>query len=157
VIQELPASTITPLFGGSASGISYDVQSGARLETGLWLDDTRQFGLAVGYFQLEQGRQRFQADSQGQQALGPVFFYDAAFSQEAILMEGVPGLREGTVTVDASQRLWGTEINAIHPLSAGGILDHLELLAGFRYMNFSEGLQISGTSRAIPGGALPCG
>jgi hypothetical protein len=157
LIQAFPSSNITPLFGGGAAGISYDAQSGLRLETGLWLDDARQFGVAVGFFQLAQGRQHFQADSQGQQALGPVFFYDSAFSQEAILMDGVPGLREGTVSVDASQHLWGAEVNALHALSTGGVLDHLELFAGFRYLQFSEGLTISGTSRAIPGGALPCG
>jgi hypothetical protein len=157
LIQPLPGSTITPLFGGSASGIDYGAQSGLRLETGLWIDEARQFGLAVGFFQLEQGQQRFQADSQGQQALGPVFYYGPAFGQEAILMDGVPGLREGTVTVDSNQHLWGTEINAVHSLSAGGVLDHLELLAGFRYLQFSEGLQIRGTSQTIPGGVLPCG
>jgi hypothetical protein len=157
LIQTFSASNITPLFGGGTSGISYDAQSGLRLETGLWLDDARQFGVAVGFFQLAQGHQHFQADSQGQQALGPVFFYDSAFTEEAILMDGVPGLREGTVSVDASQHLWGAEINAVHALSAGGVLDHVELLAGFRYLQFSEGLTVSGTSRAIPGGALPCG
>jgi hypothetical protein len=31
------------------------------------------------------------------------------------------------------------------------------LLAGFRYLQFSEGLVVRGTSQAIPGGALPCG
>jgi hypothetical protein len=152
-----PNSTITPLFGGGAGGIDYDVQSGVRLETGLWLDQDRQFGLAVGFFQLEQGRQHFEVDSQAQQALGPVFFRDAAFSEEAILMDGVPGLREGTTSVDASQHLWGTEVNALHALSPGGFFDHIELLAGFRYLQFSEGLLIQGTSRAIPNGALPCG
>jgi hypothetical protein len=157
LIHEFPSSSITPLFGGHGSGIDYDVQSGLRLEAGWWLDDARQFGLAAGYFQLEQGRQHFDADSQGQQAIGPVFFRDPAFSREAILMDGVPGLRVGTVSVEASQHLWGAEFNGLHPLPVGGNLDHLGLIAGFRYVEFSEGLQISGTSRAIAGGALPCG
>jgi hypothetical protein len=157
LIQTFPASVISPAYGGGAGGISYDVQSGLRLETGLWLDEARQFGLSAGFFQLQQGRQSFQADSQAQQALGPVFFRDAGRTEEAILMDGVPGLREGTAGVDASQHLWGAEINGLHALSAGGFLDHLELLAGFRYLQFSEGLLIRGTSRAIPGGALPCG
>jgi hypothetical protein len=156
-IQEFSSTNITPLFGGGASGISYDAQSGVHLETGLWLDDAHQLGFSAGFFQLAQGQQHFQADSQAQQALGPVFFYDSALTQEAVVLEGASGLREGTVSVDASQHLWGTEFNALHSLSPGRFFDHLEFLAGFRYMQFSEGLQISGTSRAIPGGVLPCG
>lgn len=157
LIQTFVNSTISPLYGSGAGGISYDVQSGVRLETGCWLDDGRQWGLSAGFFQLEQGRQHFGVDSEAQQALGPVFFRDAAFSEEAILLEGVPGLREGTVSVDATQHLWGAEANALHALSPGNFFDHVELLAGFRYLQFSEGLLIQGTSRAIPGGALPCG
>jgi hypothetical protein len=156
-IHEFPGSTITPLFGGSASGIDCGARSGFRLGTGLWLDEARQYGLAVGFFRLEQGRQHFEADSRGGQALGPVFFRDAAFGQEALLMEGVPGLRAGTVAVDASQHLWGAEVNALYALSAGGALDRLELLAGFRHLQFSEGLLVRGTSRVIPNGRLPCG
>jgi hypothetical protein len=157
LIQQFPNSAITPLFGGGGPGISYDVQSGGRLETGFWLDEARQLGFAVGFFQLAQGQQHFLADSQGQQTIGPVFYRDAAFSEEAILMDGVIGLREGTVSVDANQHLWGTEINAVHSLAPGTLLDHLELLAGVRYLQFSEGLLIRGTSQAIPNGALPCG
>jgi hypothetical protein len=157
LIQAFPSSAITPLFGGGASGVNYDAQSGVRLDSGMWLGEARQFGLSIGFFQLETGRQHFRADSQGQQALGPVLFYDAAYTEEAVLMDGVPGLREGTVTVDANQHLWGAEANAAYALSAGGFLDRFELSAGFRYLQFSEGLQIRGTSQAIPGGALPCG
>ncbi len=158
MIQTFSNSTITPLVGGGASRLDYDAQSGLRLETGFWLDGDRRLGLAVGFFQLEQGRRHFQADSQGQQALGPTFFVgDVSLGQEALVMDGVPGLRAGTVTADTSEHLWGTEVNALHPLSAGGFLDHLELLAGFRYLQFSEEILIRGTSRAIPGGSLPCG
>jgi hypothetical protein len=157
LVREFPNSTITPLFGGSASSIDFSARSGLRLEAGCWLDADRQYGVQVGFFQLEQGQQHFSADSQGTQALGPVFFRDASFGQEVLVMDGVPGLRTGTVTVGTSQRLWGTEVNFSRALSAGNILDHVELLAGFRQMQFSEGILIRGTSQTIPGGHLPCG
>jgi hypothetical protein len=154
IVHTFPDSTITPLFGG-ASGIDCGSQSGLRLGGGLWLDGERQYGLEGSFFQLAQGRQDFQL-AHGSGAFGPLF-QDLAAGHEVLIMEEVPGLRAGTVTVDASQRLWGAEGNAFRRLQGDGILDHIDLLAGFRHLQFSEGLLVSGTSRVIPGGRLPCG
>jgi len=154
VVRPFPDSIITPLFGG-ASEIDYGCQSGLRLGGGLWLDGDRCYGLEGSFFQLAQGHQDFRV-AQGSGAFGPLF-QDLAAGREVLIMEEVPGLRAGTVAVDASQRLWGAEGNAFRRLQRDGILDHIDLLAGFRYLRFSEGLLISGTSRSIPGGRLPCG
>jgi len=154
LVRQFPAVTITPLFGG-ASGIDYRPQSGLRLEGGFWLDEGQRFGLETSFFQLAQGQRDFSATGQGPQAFGPVF-HDPAANEQVLIMEAVPGLRAGTVAVDTSQRLWGGEVNAIRRLQ-GGVLDHIDLLAGFRHLQFAEGFLISGTSRSIPGGRLPCG
>src|SRR5262249_1500698 len=138
------------------AGINYPLQSGVRLGTGLWVDAAHQYGLEGSFFQLAQGRHDFLATGQGSQAFGPVFHDDAA-GQEVLIMEAVPGLRRGATAVDLSQRLWGAEVSAFRRLSLNGIRDHIDLLAGFRHLQFTEGLLVSGTSRAIPGGRLPCG
>lgn len=153
VVRQLPANAITPLFGGN---IPYDVQSGFRVTGGAWLDDDRCFGLEAGFFLLGQAQQHYAFASNGGAALGPVF-HDPAALQDVLIMEAVPGLRAGTVAVDASNRLWGTEANVRLRLATPPATQYLHLLAGFRYLQFNEGLAISGTSRAIPGGRMPCG
>jgi hypothetical protein len=157
LIQQFPSTTITPLFGGSAFGIDYRPQSGVRFDAGVWLDEDRQLGLGAGFFQLQQGRQAFAASSQAAQPLGPVFSTDPSLGQQTLIMDAVPGLRAGGVSVQATQHLWGAEVNAMRRLSAGGVLDHLDVLVGIRHVQFGEGLLIQGTSQSIPGGRLPCG
>jgi hypothetical protein len=153
LVQQFPDSTITLLFG--ETDINYPSRSGLRLEGGLWLDGERRYGLEGSYFQFVQGQQDFRF-TQGSGAFGPVF-QDLAAGHEVLIMEEVPGLRSGAVIVDARERLWGAEGNAFRRFGGDGILDHVDLLAGFRHLQFSEGLQISGSSRVIPGGHLPCG
>ena len=157
LIQLFDNSTITSHFGGSGSGIDYRAQSGLRLEAGLWLDEDRQYALEGSCFQLGQGRQQFQAASKGGDVLGPIFFRDSLAGQEVLIMEAVPGLRAGEMTIEATQHLWGAEANVFRRLAVGNVLDYLDLSVSSRHLQFSEGLRIQGTSQTILGGHLPCG
>ncbi len=154
-IHTFPNSTITPLLGGSAGGIDQGARSGVRIEAGLWLDS--RFGVDAGFFQLAVARRQALFASAAAEPLGPVFFTNPTAGQEVLVMEAVPGLRAGTMSVTADSRLWGAEANALYRFSPPGQFGRLDLLAGFRHLQFSEGLTVAGTSRAIPGGRLPCG
>src|SRR5262249_45623929 len=123
-----------------------------------WLDACQWLGFDVGFFQLSQGGKHFHLDADGNgPAVGPVFT-DTASGQEVLIMSAVPGLRSAILAVDADNRLWGIELNARHRLAGLPFLDHVDLLAGFRYLSFEENLDVSGESTAIPGGHLPlCG
>jgi hypothetical protein len=156
LVQRLPDSMITPLFGGGAGRIDYGEQSGVRLEVGCWLDADQEVGLEAGYFQLQPGRQQTLLQSAAAAPLG-IAFYDSAAAQQVLIMDAVPGLRNGAVAIDASNHLWGVETNALFRLPAPAFPGTLRFLAGFRHLQFDEGLSINSTSTLVPNGHLPCG
>jgi hypothetical protein len=156
LVQRLPDSMITPLFGGGAGRIDYGEQSGLRLEVGCWLDADQDVGVEAGYFQLQEGRQQNVFQSAAGAPLG-VAYVDSTAAQQVLIMDAVPGLRNGAVTIDASNHLWGVETNALFRLPAPAFPGTLRLLAGFRHLQFDEGLSINSTSTLVPNGHLPCG
>jgi Putative beta barrel porin-7 (BBP7) len=156
LVQRLPDSLITPLFGGGAGRIDYGEQSGLRLEVGWWLDADQEVGLEAGYFQLQPGRQQTLVQSAAAAPLG-ITFYDSAAAQQVLIMDVVPGLRNGAVAIEASNHLWGAEANALFRLPAPAFPGTLRFLAGFRHLQFDEGLSINSTSTLVPNGHLPCG
>jgi Putative beta barrel porin-7 (BBP7) len=156
LVQRLPDNKIAPVFGGTAEGVNYGEQSGLRLGAGAWLDGGHQFGLEVGFFQLEQGRQHTLLSSAAEAPLG-VTFNDPTAGHQVLIMDAVPGMRDGAVAITGTNRLWGAEANARFRLPVFSIPAELNLLAGFRYLQFDEGLDVSTSSSAVPGGRLPCG
>jgi hypothetical protein len=156
LVQRLPDSTITPLFGAGAGRIDYGEQSGVRLEVGCWLDSDQNVGVEAGYFQLQEGRQQNVFQSAAAAPLG-VAYWDSTAAQQVFIMDAVPGLRNGAVTIDATNHLWGVETNALFRLPAPAFPGTLRLLAGFRHLQFDEGLSINSTSTLVPNGHLPCG
>jgi Putative beta barrel porin-7 (BBP7) len=156
LVQRFPDSTITPLFGGGTGRIDYGEQSGVRLEVGCWLDDFQEVGLEAGYFQLQQGRQQSHFQSAAGAPLG-LAYWDSAAGQQVLIMDAVPGLRNGTVAIDANNHLWGVETNALFRLPVPAFPGTLRFLAGFRHLQFDEGLSINSTSTLVPNGHLPCG
>jgi hypothetical protein len=150
-MRRLDNDLIHPVVGGPASSIDYGMQCGFRLEAGFWLERGGALGVECGYFQLEPGHQRVNLRSNGDAALGPMFF-DPSAGQEIIIMDSVPGLRNSEWSSTASNRLWGGEIQARWRTSFG-----VDVLAGYRHLQFNEDLALAGSSSAIPGGRLPCG
>jgi len=156
LVQRLPDTTIAPLFGDGAGRLGSDVRSGLRLGAGLWLDDCRDFGVETSFFQLMEGRQTALFQSAAEAPLG-IAFHDPVASQEVLIMDAVPGLRTGAVSIETSNRLWGAEINALARLPLERFPGRLDLIAGFRYLQFTEGLDVGSTSAVVPNGHLPCG
>jgi hypothetical protein len=150
-MQRLDDNLIHPVVGGSASGVDYPMQSGYRVEAGFWLERGGSLAIEAGFFQLEPGRRRINLQSSDAAALGPIFF-DPSAGQEVIIMDSVPGLRTSEWSSTASDRLWGAQIQGRLRTGFG-----IDVLAGYRHLQFNEDLYFAGSSTAIPGGRLPCG
>ena len=154
--RSLPAGTIHPLFGGPAAPVDFGMQSGWRLDGGCWFDADRGFGLEVEGFQLPSAGRRADFPSGGAPVVGPVF-QDSKVNQAVLIMSSVPGLRTGAVDVALDDGLWGAELDVRHRLGDGLLPVPLDLLAGFRFLEVDQALDVSGDSTAVPNGRAPCG
>jgi hypothetical protein len=133
------------LFGGD--NINSRAFSGLRLTLGGWADVEKLLGLEGSGFALERRTSSFTAASD---RTGNPPLYFPIFSELARGERGVPiadPLRSfsGNVLVNSNLRLWGTEVNGICPLLRYPELE-FTLLAGFRYADLRETLQIYNTT-----------
>ncbi len=154
-------ATAPNLPAGSISGLPHDPsrshfgsQNGLRLGAGFWLDGAREWAVEGNWFQLERGVRNFHASSNGDPVIGPVFD-DPFTNRQTILLYAIPGGRTAELNAQTSNRLWGAEFNLRRQLPAIYFADRLDLLVGFRHLQFSEGLELSGTHTALPGFAEP--
>lgn len=121
--------------------------SGLRLTLGTWLDEGQLLGVEGSGFALEH---RFKDLVFASDRTGNPPLYFPIFSEIAGAERGVPiadPLRgfSGAVAVTSTLRLWGAECNGV---LAVGRIPWLEvtLLAGFRYADLRENLQIYNTT-----------
>ncbi|HMF16411.1 MAG TPA: BBP7 family outer membrane beta-barrel protein [Gemmataceae bacterium] len=130
------------LFGNT--GMDFFDRKGGRFSAGWWLDDEQMRGLEAGYFFLG-GRSINQGFiSPGNPVLATPFFNVITGMSDSSLV-AFPGIMSGQVAVDAPSFLQGAEANLSAALVRG---DHFRLqgLAGFRWLNLSEGLHITESS-----------
>jgi hypothetical protein len=150
---------ITPLYGDGVRSLSYDGQNGVRLTGGFYLDEEECFGLEGSRFRLEDGDDSAQFSSAGNPIIGPTFF-DPIQGRDVIVLASLPfipggdlapGLRAAAIDVSGSNSLWGFEVNGRTRLGALLFADRLELLAGYRFLEYEENLSISTISVPLPG------
>lgn len=140
------------LFGGQNRG--YDAFDGMRLTLGGWLDEEGTIGLEGRGFLLEQRSILFntRSDLNGSPVLGRPLF-DLLTANVFPFQTSVDGSTSGGDAVSIGARVWGAEANA-----AGGWLRNgrvpTTLLAGFRYLDFSEDLNFAETTVNLVPGAL---
>ncbi len=141
------------LLGGA---IDNEERSGGRFETGLWLNDEHTLGLAGGFFFLSKRTTNLDFGGSGAPS-SPVIarpFLDAVTGQETVSLVAAPGFQAGTVTASLASRLWGAEANVESQLLGDGS-SRLVLLAGYRYLEYIESLNIDETATIlIPGGGV---
>jgi hypothetical protein len=143
-----PGTTV--LFGGA---LDSEEHSGMRLTAGWWLGDTHTFGLEAGYFFLGTRAANFgtsSTDAPGAAVLARPFF-DVLAGREDASLSAFPGLASGTVTVAAPTYLQGGEVNFLWAFRQEDCL-RLDLLAGFRYLELYEALDV-GESVQVDAGA----
>jgi hypothetical protein len=141
--------------------VDYEERSGARLEAGLWLDGAGTWGVDADYFFLGSRSARFSATADGSAASAVIArpFYDVLKSRQDASLVAYPGLIGGRVDVTASSFLQGAEVNLVSDLwhTEQG---RFELLAGFRFLNLDEDLdiaehdQVSAAAPVFPGDAI---
>ncbi len=143
-ILGLPGTQI--LFGGST--VDEGTRSGGRFTAGYWLDDCQRCGLEGNYFFLGNRSARFAANSNQFPVLARPFFNLNQGTEFSQITAG-PGLSTGTVTVNLPSRLWGAEGNVRHQWCCGCAY-RVDWLAGFRYLQLDESLDILEAIQALP-------
>ena len=159
----LPSDSITTLVGGDGYNLDYNQQSGLRLSLGYWFNSAQDWGVDGNFFQLEQKTVRSTLTSSGSPVIGPLF-YDPNTNSGNLILASLPNFATGplagmpssaTISTDENNRLWGAEINIRKQIGAVFFADHLDLLMGFRTLQFSEGFDIVTDSTSAPGSLTP--
>lgn len=141
------------LFGGRRE-LDFNGMSGMRFGAGTWLGPRSLWGVEASGFSFDHAVDRFRAasDTAGNPPLFIPFFRpdvgrEGGFtvSTPAILNPiARPGFFAGAVNVDAITHLWGTEANILRNITRTNNV-RLDWLLGFRFLDLSEGLAVSGT------------
>lgn len=140
------------LFGGS--GLDYGAFSGGRFTLGGWLSTDAIVGVEASGFFLEQKTVRFNAASDAG-GNPPLFFpyFSALANAERSITIASPGSAtvpafSGNVAISSASRLWGSEVNGVI-LGWSSPRFEMVFLAGFRYLDLQENLDIDNTTSAI--------
>jgi hypothetical protein len=149
----LPAGSISAI-PGTPTEFDYGKQSGVRLTAGGYLDDARVWGIEGSGFELQKGTRNFAMSSGGDPVIGPVF-QDPFAHRETIITYSVPNARSAFLSESIGNSLWGVEANVLYQLPALLFADRLDLMVGFRHLQFGESLDVSGIHTAQPGFADP--
>jgi hypothetical protein len=152
-----PGTTV--LFGGHDNDT--DSRSGARFTAGMWLDDHQEVGIEANYFFLGALSRTvtFDSTASGAPSVLARSFFDVLGGRQDASLVAFPGLTSGSVTVGTPSYLQGAEANVVCGLWHS---EHarIELLAGFRYLNLHEDLdiaeddQVDPSSPFLPGAAI---
>jgi len=136
IIGGLTQPGTTVLFGGSSQ--NYGMSNGLRVDTGIWLDSERDWGLNSSFFILEQRARVFQSNSNasGRPVLAQPLI-DPATGQEFTEVIALPGLISGSAVIATQTRLRGWEINGLANVVRTEQVS-FDLLGGFRAVSLDE-------------------
>ena len=148
------------LYGGRP--VDDEARSGWRVTAGFWLDREREIGIEASGFYLDPHGSHFSTTSDSQTILARPFANSTTSATsgaplskggigETSYLVGLPPIYTGSALVNTSTTLWGMESNARYNLG-GNSLYRVDLLAGFRYLEMKDGLDIANTSTPLPGG-----
>lgn len=132
------------LFGNQ--DLDYSAFSGMRLTAGMWLDSDQLLGLEASSFLLEQRAVGFRAgsDLRGNPVLS-LPFQNAVSGNENVILITTPAsagfVETGGISIASASRLWGAEANALLNVRRRERFT-LDLLAGFRYLDLTEDLNV---------------
>ena len=141
----------TTLFGGA--NLDSDEHKGMRVETGLWFDTDHSLGVESSYLFL--GGHNFEGYSAGSNAKGntvlSVPFFNTRTNAESAALVAFPGAFTGNIHISARNETWGAEFSAAaNPYRTERC--SLSLLAGFRYLEVNENLNLTINRTLLPGG-----
>lgn len=144
----MPGTTI--LLGGLT--VDESNHAGARGALSWWFDPAGILGAeVVGLYMAPRTRTVAEASdgSPGSSVLSQPFF-NAVTGQEDISFVALPGYTSGSVVAEVDARLWGAEANGLVNLYQWRGF-RIDGLAGFRYLQFHESVELRAESTGMPG------
>jgi hypothetical protein len=145
-------ATTSVVFGGSH--LDQGVFPGVNFTLGALLPSSDTLGVEVGGFVFGKVTTTSSnaSNAAGNPAIG-VPFLGAVSGQQAASLVAFPGVFAGGVDVAYSSQMFGSEANFV--LLANDDRDfRLTALAGFRYLDFQESLNITQSTTVLGGGAI---
>ena len=160
----LYGAPFAPATGGNDTQ-DFKLFSGSRIVAGYWMDDTHRLAVEGGGFLLQGRTATFNSQASSTDAQGkriPVYTSPYKPSGMCAPAEGdgtatclvprgedgvpvsIPGELSGSVTVKNSLQLWGLEANGVMNFYRTPSLE-LSAVTGFRYINLSEGFDMTST------------
>lgn len=140
-----PGTTV--LYGGNS--VNNGPLSGLRFRMGYWFDECETCGLDGSFFFLGPRSTNFLASSSAYPVLGRPF-YDVNHQQQSAETVTDPRGAFGSVMVNSSSFLWGGDLNFRRNLCCGCAW-RIDGLAGARYLNLSENLDVLEQVHVVPG------
>ncbi len=157
----LPGTPGTTILG--PQNFQYGTIPGIRSSGGLWLNDAQTFGAESSGLSLARRADGFRvsSDAAGAPLLGRPSFDTSIGIPNAFLI-ALPDFVAGGLAASSSSQLYSADGNLLVRLTGGesacscnpcdrGRLN-LFGLAGFRYLNLEEDLEVASVSRVLPGG-----
>jgi Putative beta barrel porin-7 (BBP7) len=149
----LPTPGTLPLNSGQQN---FGPLSGGRATVGFWLDPDRRFGVEGSGFLMESRTASVNAQSDANGS--PVIAIPAVSTppttptfQEGAQLFSLPGFAQGGVLFSSTVSLWGAEGNGVVSVLNKDWL-RLDLLAGFRYIDLTERLEMGDSLTLLPPG-----
>jgi hypothetical protein len=141
------------VFGGS--GLDFRAYSGAEFGLGFWFNRDRNIGLEGNGFFTEDRTLSFTANSGATGA--PLFarpLVNALASPpfETSQLISAPGTFSGNIGINADSEIYGFDINFVARYGNWNNWN-IDFLAGFRFLELEENLNIAQFSNILPGGA----
>src|SRR5262249_31406020 len=135
--------------------IDNQVRQGGRFTAGFYCNDCQSCGLEGSFLFLSSRAAHFTATGSGAPGSPTTArpFFNVITGAEDSELESAANLLSGTTNFSLSSRLWGAELNLISMLCCCcecGRGYQLEGLAGFRYLQLNEGLQITEDLHVLP-------
>jgi hypothetical protein len=157
----LGAGNTSVLFGNST--VNNNPQGGWQIDAGYWLDQCRRWGVEGNFFMLSSQTTNFSAASNGDSILARPFF-DPVTNQNTSELVSLPGLTKGSISASAlTTGLIGAGALFRANLCCGCCY-RIDWLGGYRYLNFSDRLNIdetitntNGANFVVPGTTLAVG
>lgn len=135
----------------SPRDLGFGATPGGRISFGSWLDCERIFGVEAGGFLTETNRRYFLADgtrNDGVNLYVPIF--DASQQRESVVPVSVFDVSTGLITARASASMGSLEVSGLVNLLDDEYPNPaLVVLAGPRYLDLNENLQILTQSSAV--------
>lgn len=131
------------LYGAGAGNdtINFNGFNGGRLTLGGWIDNNFRFGAEGSIFELETKTSSFNASSANNPILA-IPFFDVSSKAESAFLISFPGIDTGSIAINNSTSLWGADANGMLGLYTDRNFQ-LAALAGFRYFNLNEKLNLN--------------